>query len=283
MASYTMLLRTYIEMWSQNEKDLSIRERIEIGRKKLFDFDYPFYVDDPQEKKEFETRFIRHFYMKEIGFETEGLFKFHLETWLITNMEYYNKLYESSLLEYNPLENFRVTTKREIENKMLRKDVRDTTQNSSVKDSGTFSNDGSSTGKNTSKGSNTNDSFNRNLKSDTPDGRLGITTKDGQGVIEYASNINEDVETGKGTSTSTNDGTASNKQSGKSSNSGTGEVKGKDNLNSNVDNNQDLKEEKYGKIGTQSYATMLQEYRNALLRVDKLLFDEIKVLFMLIY
>ena len=86
MASYTMPLRDYIEMWSQHIPDISTRERIEIGRKKLFDFPYPIF--DEKYRKEFETKFIRNFYMKEIGFETEELFKFRLENWLTINMPY---------------------------------------------------------------------------------------------------------------------------------------------------------------------------------------------------
>lgn len=39
-----MQLRTYIEKFSQYEDNLSLEERIEIGREKLFDFDYPFIV-----------------------------------------------------------------------------------------------------------------------------------------------------------------------------------------------------------------------------------------------
>src|SRR5690606_30755344 len=52
--------------------------------------------------------FIRHFYMREIGFETEGLFKFYLETWLLVHMPYYNQLFKSELIEYDPLSNSQV-------------------------------------------------------------------------------------------------------------------------------------------------------------------------------
>src|SRR5690606_40563614 len=56
----------------------------------------------------FETYFIIHFYMREIGFETEGLFKFYLETWLLVHMPYYNQLFKSELIEYDPLSNSQV-------------------------------------------------------------------------------------------------------------------------------------------------------------------------------
>ena len=102
MSSYTMQLKTYIEQASQTST-LSTRDKIEQGRTKLFDFEYPIF--DETYKKVFETNFIRRFYMTEIGFETEGLFKFHLETWLLINMPYWNKMFESELLQFDPLTN----------------------------------------------------------------------------------------------------------------------------------------------------------------------------------
>ena len=84
MASYTMTLGSYIEGHSQYEDNLSMKDKIELGRSKLFDFDYPLFTEDY--RKIFETNIIRKFYMREIGFETEGLFKFYLETFLTVNM-----------------------------------------------------------------------------------------------------------------------------------------------------------------------------------------------------
>lgn len=108
MASYTMGLNEYIEMYSQENENLSLNEKIEIGRKKLFDFSYPIF--DSSYKNVFETNFIKHFYMREIGFETEYLFKFRLETWLNINMPYFNKLFESELIKFDPLINENVKT-----------------------------------------------------------------------------------------------------------------------------------------------------------------------------
>src|SRR5213595_3196529 len=103
MATYTMELKDYIEQVTQDVATHSTRDRIEIGRPKLFDFDYPIF--DPAYKNVFETHFIRNFYMREIGFETEGLFKFYLENWLSVNMPYFNKLFESELIAFDPLTN----------------------------------------------------------------------------------------------------------------------------------------------------------------------------------
>ena len=104
MATYTMPLKTIIEQPTQYRDDLTLKQRLEVGRVNFFkDIDYPIFNENY--RSEFETKFIRYFYNKEIGFETESLFKFELETWLQINMPYYNQLFESELLEYDPLTN----------------------------------------------------------------------------------------------------------------------------------------------------------------------------------
>ena len=79
----------------------NINESIEQGREKIFDFDYPLF--DPLYKETLETKIIRHFYTREIGFETVGLWKLKLCDKLNLIMPYYNQLYESCLLEFDPL------------------------------------------------------------------------------------------------------------------------------------------------------------------------------------
>lgn len=73
---------------------------------KIFNFNYPIF--DEEYREYLENKIIRHFYFREIGFETVGRFLFELETKLNEIMPYYNKLYESSLLEFDPLINYQV-------------------------------------------------------------------------------------------------------------------------------------------------------------------------------
>lgn len=231
MAGVTMQLREYIEHFTQfADEPLSHNEKIEIGRKHLFDFDYPIF--DENYKKVFETNFIRHFYMKEIGFETEGLFKFQLETWLNIHMPYYNKLFESELIKFNPLYNTEIDTtyKKENDRNLTEDTTNDridgrtidvneqsktvTDDDSNIKnttdETGNVSNntttqanseisEGTSTTNNrerdtTNTSNKTNDDFNRHLESDTPDQRLSLTANDGQGMLSYASKITEDTD-----------------------------------------------------------------------------------------
>jgi hypothetical protein len=248
MASYTMQLREYIEQASQDET-LPIKEQIEKGRPKLFDFDYPIF--DESYKNVFETHFIRNFYMREIGFETEGLFKFNLENWLIINMPYFNKLFESELKPFDIFNNYKmdVTNKKTVD--------RDQTQDSTTNGNNTS----------TATGNTTSDSFGRNLESNNPDSRLAITTEDGSGVIQYASGIDE------ATKKTTNDSTGETID--------VTSVTG--NATSTINEIEDFIESKTGKIGNESYSKMLKDYRETLLRIEKKIFNEMQELFMLVY
>lgn len=293
MSSYTMQLRTYIEMWSQGETGLSTAEKIEKGRPKLFDFNYPIF--DESYRTIFETHFIRNFYMREIGFETEGLFKFHLETWLMINMPYFNKLFESELIKYDPLENTRVGVKSNTKNDTDRNDNRDVKQD--LSSNGTSSTDAKqndtskTTGneKSSGSGSITDDNFKRDLNADTADDRLQLTTKDGEGVLEYASQIEEhnenkkrDTKTSNTTDTTSNTtGTSTLDSDSKTSNKAN--TTSNDKLNSQINSVEDYIEDRVGKIGTQSYARLVMDYREALLRIEQRIFNEMQELFMLVY
>lgn len=237
MASYTMELREYIEMWSQNDSSLTTKERIEIGRQKLFDFEYPIF--DANYKKVFETNFIRKFYMREIGYETEALFKFQLESWMLINMPYFNKMFESELIQFDPLENSNVSS-------TAKKNV-DTTQNGSS--SGSTTND------------KTDDDFSRQLISNNPDTRLTITTEDGKGVIEYASSIIENNSNNKTTVTGNTNDESTN----------------------DINSVEDYVQSRSGKIGSQSYSKMLQDFRKTFIRIENEMFNEMQQLFMLVY
>jgi hypothetical protein len=256
MSTYTISLKEIVDMYALDGAS-NLRDKIELARTKIFDFDYPFY--DAAKKADFETDFIRNFFMREIGFETEELWKFNLENYLRINMGYWNNLFKSELLVFDPLTNTKVDSSKNETNDTT------VTANSETK--------GSSTGSNTqnTNGTLTEDDFQRRLESDTPDTRLTITSNDGQGVIEYANRIEEDNNNNKKTSSGTN--TANSTDTTDVTNT------------ANQTNNETLKnaEHKEGKIGDQSYSKMLQEYRETFLRIEKDIFKEMNQLFMLVY
>lgn len=99
-------------------KSLTIDQIIENGKDKFFDFAFPWYADDKTGLDEFKNLFLRKNYMKQIGQETTAQFKLYVQARLMEKMPLYKQLYESSLIEYDPLVNRKITTtKSETENK----------------------------------------------------------------------------------------------------------------------------------------------------------------------
>lgn len=85
---------------------IELRHVIDAGYK-IFDFKYPFY--DETKRKEFEEKFIKHFYFREIGCDTIDRFKWHLEDKMNTVFPYYNELFKSASIEYDVLDNYKLT------------------------------------------------------------------------------------------------------------------------------------------------------------------------------
>lgn len=104
MSKYTTEIRFICETesgLSESVDGARVEEIIASARTKIFNFDYPIF--DPSYKEVLETKILKHFYTREIGLETYGLWKLKLNDKLNLIMPYYNKLYESELLEFNPL------------------------------------------------------------------------------------------------------------------------------------------------------------------------------------
>lgn len=226
MATYTTRIMTLVDGYAQTNPGLSIAQKINVARPKLFDFDYPFF--DEGLRSEFEEHFIRNFYTREIGFETEGLFKFKLENWLTIHMPYFNRLFESETIRFNPLENVNVGINSNLKNQKDQNDVIDRIEDEKENQTGTLDRDvlgnqtintdqkthdeseqnqnntGTANTVTTSETDTTNNTtgstdttqnnFDREIASDTPQSRLNLTTNDGSGIIEYASSIKEDKE-----------------------------------------------------------------------------------------
>ena len=69
-----------------------LQGNITILRHFLFDFYYPIW--DESKRGEFEEMFCRHFYKREIAFETVGLFKVYLQDVFQTEMPKFNKMFQ---------------------------------------------------------------------------------------------------------------------------------------------------------------------------------------------
>lgn len=83
---------------------IELRHLLENTNFKLFDFDYT--VDDPLFKRDLEEHITAFFYDYEIGQETPKMFKRKFNARFTRIIGFYNELYNTTLLEYNPLVNY---------------------------------------------------------------------------------------------------------------------------------------------------------------------------------
>lgn len=107
MSKYTTEVRFICEQVSglkESQGYDKIDEIIMNSREAIFDFDYPLF--DDAYKPVLEKKILKHYYTREIGCETVGLWKHFLNLKMNEIMPYYNKLYESELIEFNPMHNF---------------------------------------------------------------------------------------------------------------------------------------------------------------------------------
>lgn len=101
MGKYTVELNEYLKFLAGAETPPRVLNIIEASRQKIFDEDYPIF--DESYRQTLETKILRHYYFREIGFETVARFKEYLNRTMWEIMPYYNKLYLSELLHFNPL------------------------------------------------------------------------------------------------------------------------------------------------------------------------------------
>lgn len=100
MSNYTTELRWWCEQVTGMGGE-SPRKVIPKAAPILFDFNYPFWSNNLNDKTAFQVKIIRHFYTREIGVETMGLFKLRLEDKMNEIMPYFNKLYSAAYKDFN--------------------------------------------------------------------------------------------------------------------------------------------------------------------------------------
>ena len=111
MSKYTTEVRYICEINSglkESAGDSSVNKILESSAPKVFDFDFPIFDEDY--RLPLEIKILKHFYTREIGFETVGLWKLWMDKRLNEIMPYYNQLYLSTLKEFNPFYDVDLTT-----------------------------------------------------------------------------------------------------------------------------------------------------------------------------
>lgn len=110
MSKYTTQIRYICESlagYTHSEGFDNVNSIIDRAAPIFFNFSFPIYQE--AHKHELECKILLHYYFREIGFETVGQFKLRLCSTLRDIMPYYNQLYESAALEYNPLNDVHLT------------------------------------------------------------------------------------------------------------------------------------------------------------------------------
>lgn len=119
MSDFTTQLRficeSYAKRYDKPQPQANVDSIIEAARTNIFDFDYPIF--DVNYKKTLEEKIISHYYTREIGQETVGLFKLRLKNKMREIMPYYNQLYLSEKLKFNPFFNTDAVDTRETASK----------------------------------------------------------------------------------------------------------------------------------------------------------------------
>lgn len=216
---------------------------------KIFTSKAPFF--DEEYRSVLCQKILKHYYLREICCETVGIWSLWMNTRLEEIMPFYNQLYESALIDFNPL--YDVDLKRTHNRKL----------DSSKQDNGTSHSvsTGESSDSGTSSGSSNNTK--KDLYSDTPQG--AITGLDNE---NYLTNARKVTDSGNSSSEFSNSGTNKSTVNGETSNTGT------------VNSLEDYVENVSGKQGTESYSSMLLKFRETFLNIDMQVIEEFSDLFM---
>lgn len=253
MSKYTTELRFICETaagYTESQGFSKVPEIIEAARRSIFDFSYPIFDDNY--KSVLETKIIKHFYTREIGAETVGLFKHFLDRKMNEIMPYYNQLYKSELLDFNPFYDVDYTR----------------FGNREGEDNDTRTKNG--TGKSTDSGTertNTKDEPKSDVweyYSDTPQGAVS-----GLANMDYLTNATHTTASGAGSNR--DDVTTFGKIV---------DTVSKDSETGKKNTTEEYLEKVSGKQGGASYSELLKLYRDTFLNIDIMVINDLEPLFM---
>lgn len=276
MSKYTTELRFICENFAKLDDSATPDEIVQAAIPKIFNFNYPLF--DPSYKNVLETKIVKHFYFREIGFETVGLWKFKLAAKMNEIMPYFNRLYVMETEGFNIFDNVHLKTTRLGEEKGLKHETGSDTE--SVTDTGKDVEIGETATNvnNKSVGETNHNANNFDKYSDTPQGGLsgvsqGTYLTNARNVIEDSDDHSTVTDTGSTQVNSTNTTDKNNSRDRDSSNT----------VDTNFINTEDWAEMVVGKNGGESYLDMFQKLCGKIIDVDLMVLDKLSDLFMLVW
>lgn len=263
MSRYTTEVRFICEQYAgfNDSKDGSYVDTIiDASWNKIFDDSWDTFKSE--HKQVLCRSILRHYYTREIGMETVGIWKMKLNQTLVEIIPYYNRLYE---IAENGLSLFDDTNLKVSGNK--KDNYSEQTNKGSSSESNRIDNlQTDSNGK-----SSTDDSSTAyTLENDTPQG--GLSGIDNMNYLSKATKMTDN-------SSSKNNAESSVKNTGNQTVTTTGKEdaeKGSENLN-------EYSEKRAGKNGGKSYAELIKDYKEQLKGIDLQIIDDLNSCFMCVY
>ena len=239
---------------------------------KIFTSKAPFF--DEEYRSILCQKILKHYYLREICCETVGIWTLWMNTRLEEIMPYYNQLYESAKIEFNPMHNVDLTSKHERNVEGTSKEDGTRTDNTTGKRTLTGSRDTDNTSVGTRNTTNSSDETKRDLYSDTPQG--AITGLENENYLTNARKITDNV---NGTG---NEETNTTEKSGtdySETENTTGKIDGVTSNTGKTNTTEDYLETIIGKQGTESFSSLLNEFRETFLNIDMQVIEEFNDLF----
>lgn len=290
MSKYTTEVRFICEKYAGLETSKgyrSVNDIIEKARHAIFE-KYPIF--DENYRGVLETKILRHFYTREIGFETTALWLLKLNQKMYEIMPYYNQFYASEKLSFDPLVNVSTSqvskrddnTTSNIETAQANTNERVNTLSKETNDTATSSTKSSEDNKQIY-GSKFSTSVNDDIsESDTPQGTLDNVenntylskfTRNKKNLTDSKSGTDETATSGSVDSSNANVSNISENANEKTnSNEARSENTEKNTLENYIANSVGLS----GVSGSE----LLQKYRATFMNIDMLVIDELNELFM---
>lgn len=238
-----------------------VNEIIQGAIPKIFDFDFPIY--DESYRNVLCSKILKHYYTREIGLETVGLWKLHLDMRLNEIMPYYNQLYKSAMIEFNPMYDIDLTT-------TMDRDTGGVTEtNNEDKTVNNFTDEKTTQYNNTDETNVDSTSTQRDLFSDTPQGSLDNVENETY-LTNARKNTNETD--GHSITTANNSGTETLTRTGSDTVTKTG--------NTTLTSTEDYVMKVSGKNGGTSYSKMLKEFRDTFINIDLMIVNSLSDLFL---
>lgn len=267
MAKYTTELRSICEVYAGYNEEQgynNVNDVIEKALPKVFDFDFPIY--DESYRTVLETKIIKHFYTREICCETVARWKLFLNERLNLIMPYYNQLYKSALIKFNPFYDVDLTTDH----------VKDNDGNNSSEGHSEHS---------TVNSNNTDDKYERNLNSKTDGNENGNTWQyyndtpqggvDGIETNKYLTNATNNTNSNENSENTALTG-SDNRITNTSSN---GRSTANSNASGKYTDTESYLEHVKGKSAGHSNSKLLLEYRSTFINIDNQIINNLNDLF----